>query len=123
MDLDSTASWELSSFSKWTSFGILTVVVLYLSLMRMHFNTVRPGLAMRQERERNALEDKYKNAHDRRSHFVHHLAWAKQRGESREELEAIKKKIVAVDSEIDTVEKDIGALYKRHGVRAQAKDS
>ena len=43
---------------------------------------------MRQEKERNALEDKYNNAFQRREQVVHHIAWAKQRGE---EVRTIKK--------------------------------
>ena len=78
---------------------------------------------MKQEGERNTLEDKYKNAHERRSQFVHHLAWAKQRGESKGELEGIKNKIVAADSEITNLEAEIRSLYKRHGVSAQSKSS
>ena len=43
---------------------------------------------MRQEKERNALEDKYNNAFQRREQVVHHIAWAKQRGEA---VRTIKK--------------------------------
>ncbi|GMH89452.1 hypothetical protein TrST_g7347 [Triparma strigata] len=108
-----------SPFSPFTTFLIFTVLISYTFLMRSHFNTVRPGLAMRQEKERNALEDKYNNAFQRREQVVHHIAWAKQRGEEAE-VEQMKKKCLQIDEDIDGLEAKIKKLYKDHGVRAKA---
>ena len=60
-------------------FVLFTTVLVYLFVMKNHFNTILPNKALREERERNVMEDQYEAAHQRREQFVQHLAWAKSR--------------------------------------------
>ncbi|GMI00392.1 hypothetical protein TrLO_g8458 [Triparma laevis f. longispina] len=118
--LDSyTSLAAYSPFSPLTTFIILTVLISYTFLMRSHFNTLRPGLALKQEKERNILEERYRGIFERREEVVHHVAWAKQRGDQAEE-EVMKKKCVTIDKEIDELETRINKIYKSHGVRAKS---
>eukprot|EP00520_Triparma_pacifica_P003180 CAMPEP_0118662746 /NCGR_PEP_ID=MMETSP0785-20121206/17007_1 /TAXON_ID=91992 /ORGANISM="Bolidomonas pacifica, Strain CCMP 1866" /LENGTH=96 /DNA_ID=CAMNT_0006556333 /DNA_START=67 /DNA_END=354 /DNA_ORIENTATION=- len=82
-------------------FVFFTVVVIYLYVMKNHFNTIIPTRALREERERNSLEDKYHAAHQRREHFIQHLAWAKSRKAGSEEITRLQKCVEKVDAEID----------------------
>lgn len=96
-------------------FLFFTAVILYLYVMKNYFNTVIPTRAFREERERNNLEDKYHEAHQRREHFVQHLAWAKSRKAGREEITRLQKCVENADVVIDDLEEQVNRLYKEHG--------
>ena len=101
-------------------FVVFTTAVIYLYFMKNHFNTYSVTKALRQERERNALEDKYYGAHEKRDQLVHHLAWAESRGEPEDQLNKIFNNLKEADKEIDILELSIKKMYSAHGVRAES---
>ncbi|GMH56714.1 hypothetical protein TrRE_jg4378 [Triparma retinervis] len=100
-------------------FVFFTAVIVYLYVMKNYFNTVVPTRALREERERNKMEDRYHEAHQRREHFVQHLAWAKSRKAGNEEVTRLQKCVEKTDAEIDDLEEQVNHLYKEHGVSAR----
>jgi len=99
-------------------YTVLFFLMLYFILMYSCFSTVNPIKARSQERERNAVESKYRKLFNSRDETLHHLGWARER-KDKEGVDRAEKRIKDIDEEIDEQERDIVSIYTKHGVMSR----
>lgn len=95
------------------------VTLVYLLTLKACFNTYHLPRAIREERQRVALEDEYKNLFSRREEVLYHINWTKQSGSSSAEADELKhlgQKLRDIDEQITAMEKKIVDTYNAQGV-------
>ena len=121
-ELSGDASVPLYMKVTWTQYLLLFVSILtlmYLALLKACFNTYSTPRAIREEKQRVALEDAYHALFARREEMLYHINWTKSRGESKAETDELRRfaeKLKEIDELITTMENKIVETYNEQGV-------